>query len=266
MLCAGFARTGTFTVHKALDILGFGPCWHGMRVLGGPKNITEDMNDFWLDVYNKRRENEIEGINWDNLFEKYGYQSAADFPPCDFWKEMDSFYSNHKSKGNYDGFKVILTLREEKSWYKSVLNSIYPHVYESSWKTMFLYYFNKSFNKQYKVWVEMADYNWNGWKYFVSNKQGVIDSYNKRNNDIIEYFKQHQDKLLIYDVKDGWEKLCTFLNVEIPNEPFPHQNKRGEFDEKENKYKDDGLRKVKIVIGIVGCVSVGILLYMIRNR
>lgn len=50
--------------------------------------------------------------------------------------------------------------------------------------------------------------------------------YEKRNSDIIEFFSNTQN-LLIMDLEkgDSWEKLCTFLNHDIPNEPFPHLNK-----------------------------------------
>ena len=32
------------------------------------------------------------------------------------------------------------------------------------------------------------------------------------------------DRLLVFDVKEGWAPLCAFLGVEVPDEPFPHDN------------------------------------------
>jgi hypothetical protein len=33
------------------------------------------------------------------------------------------------------------------------------------------------------------------------------------------------ERLLVYEVKEGWEPLCEFLGVEAPkDEPFPHLN------------------------------------------
>jgi hypothetical protein len=63
------------------------------------------------------------------------------------------------------------------------------------------------------------------------------------NNDFsrenaIKVFDQHNDRvrqtvpperLLIFDVKQGWEPLCNFLEVPIPDLPFPHKNTRKEF-------------------------------------
>ena len=31
----------------------------------------------------------------------------------------------------------------------------------------------------------------------------------------------------MYSVKDGWEPLCRFLDVPVPDEEFPHKNKNG---------------------------------------
>lgn len=32
------------------------------------------------------------------------------------------------------------------------------------------------------------------------------------------------DRLLVFDVRDGWEPLCKFLDVPTPDTPFPHTN------------------------------------------
>ena len=36
-------------------------------------------------------------------------------------------------------------------------------------------------------------------------------------------------RLLVYNVADGWPKLCAFLSVPVPAEPFPHSNTTAEF-------------------------------------
>ena len=37
------------------------------------------------------------------------------------------------------------------------------------------------------------------------------------------------DQLLVYEVREGWEPLCDFLQVPVPDEPFPRTNRREEF-------------------------------------
>ena len=53
-----------------------------------------------------------------------------------------------------------------------------------------------------------------------------------------DYFRQHTEavkaaippeRLLIYEVGEGWEPLCKFLGVPVPAEPYPSENSREEF-------------------------------------
>jgi len=38
------------------------------------------------------------------------------------------------------------------------------------------------------------------------------------------------ERLLVYDVKEGWEPLCRFLHVAVPaDKPFPHLNETSAF-------------------------------------
>ena len=37
-----------------------------------------------------------------------------------------------------------------------------------------------------------------------------------------------KDKLLIYDLKKGWEPLCEFLKKKVPTKPFPRKNVGGQ--------------------------------------
>ena len=40
--------------------------------------------------------------------------------------------------------------------------------------------------------------------------------------------KVPKEQLLVWDLKDGWEPLCKFLNVPIPDEPIPRCNVAGD--------------------------------------
>ena len=32
------------------------------------------------------------------------------------------------------------------------------------------------------------------------------------------------DRLLVYEISQGWEPLCEFLEVPVPDAPMPHLN------------------------------------------
>ena len=34
---------------------------------------------------------------------------------------------------------------------------------------------------------------------------------------------KNEEKLLFFNVKDGWEPLCKFLDLPTPKEPFPYK-------------------------------------------
>jgi len=39
-----------------------------------------------------------------------------------------------------------------------------------------------------------------------------------------------KENLLVWDLKEGWEPLCKFLNKPIPDQPIPHDNKTGDVE------------------------------------
>ena len=52
--------------------------------------------------------------------------------------------------------------------------------------------------------------------------------------EAVDFFNEHTDevstyvdsiKLLVFDVRVGWEPLCRFLDVPVPDTPFPMQQR-----------------------------------------
>lgn len=60
-----------------------------------------------------------------------------------------------------------------------------------------------------------------------SGKEKTIQYYLKHNTDVRNYFKNQPNQFieLCWENGDGWEKLCKFLNVSQPEQPFPFANK-----------------------------------------
>jgi len=108
----------------------------------------------------------------------------------------------------YENAKFILTLRDVNNWVKS-----YKKWNESV---------SLSKNAYYKT-ISRICY---GVDDFLSNEELIKEVYEKTNNNIIDYFK-NKNNLLILDLEkgDGWNKLCPFLNKDILNTVFPHANK-----------------------------------------
>ena len=58
-----------------------------------------------------------------------------------------------------------------------------------------------------------------------TNKSSVKNNkyFSSHNANVIE--KVPKDRLLIWNLKDGWEPICKFLNVPVPDQPIPVLNK-----------------------------------------
>ena len=56
----------------------------------------------------------------------------------------------------------------------------------------------------------------------ADGEKAAVEFYNDWKKDVIDTVPE--EKLLIYQVKDGWDPLCRFLGVETPSVPFPRLN------------------------------------------
>ena len=64
-----------------------------------------------------------------------------------------------------------------------------------------------------------------------------------------------KDKLLVYNVKQGWEPLCKFLEVKTPSEPFPHINAGGKMVADLYRFHPTFIRarrEIMIALAIIG--------------
>ena len=105
---AGFGRTGTESMKRALEHLDFGPCHHMKEVIPRPQQVR-----LWRAIARG------ETPDWEAVFE--GFNSAIDWPSAFFWRELAEFYPHAK---------ILLTLRSADSWYasmeKTILQAIGP--------------------------------------------------------------------------------------------------------------------------------------------
>jgi len=103
----GFGRTGTDSMRKALNLLGFGPTHH-MHEMGKGSNRQN-----WLEL--------VKGAEpqWDNLFA--GYHACVDWPSAFYWPQLIDAYPDAK---------VLLTMRSAESWWASFEATILRNIVE----------------------------------------------------------------------------------------------------------------------------------------
>ncbi|KAF8564374.1 NAD dependent epimerase/dehydratase [Paragonimus westermani] len=123
--------------------------------------------------------------------------------------------------------EVVLTVRDKHSWLESVRATILPRYdfRRCDWANrMVIAYLNgRDFLKMhFTIWQRAL-----GQSVDTSNDEMVLTAYDRW----IDKAKRivPENRLLVFQVKDGWEPLCKFLNVPVPNQPFPKVNERAEF-------------------------------------
>ncbi|MFI7599750.1 sulfotransferase family protein [Actinoplanes sp. NPDC049681] len=192
----GFGRTGTLSLKEALERLGFGPCLHMVPLLDDPGRAA---------LFRRAAQGDPAGLR--KAFE--GYRSTVDWPGTYFWRELIA---------EHPGAKVVLTVRDPDAWYDSAYRTIYQAALraprgEGSPVSMI----------ETVIWA------------------GTFGGRFADREHAIRVFEQHNaavrrevpaDRLLDFRVADGWEPLCAFLGVPVPDEPFPRTNDTAAFQER----------------------------------
>jgi hypothetical protein len=63
----------------------------------------------------------------------------------------------------------------------------------------------------------------------MDDRSHVIDTFERHNASVVEAVPA--DQLLVFQPDQGWDRLCEFLRVEVPDEAFPRVNSTEEFEE-----------------------------------
>ena len=191
---AGFGRTGTLSLKFALEQLGFEKCYHMIEVRQHPDHV-----EMWRSL------SRGESIDWHGLYA--GYQASVDWPSCNFWREQMNVYPEAK---------VILTVRDSKSWYQSVMNTI--------WKASQQQAASNPGASSAMVFEVIWDGIFDG---RMEDESHVIAQYDKHNKAVVD--EVPKDQLLVFEAKQGWPALCEFLGCSIPSGDYPRVNSTKEF-------------------------------------
>jgi hypothetical protein len=193
---AGFGRSGTMSLRSALEILGYKPCYHMQAALTNYFHLR-----FWI------RAKLGKPVNYRRFFRKY--KATVDWPACEFYEEL---------MAEFPDAKVLLNVRDPEAWYDSMFNTIWAI------QKAFPFWFPKEYLKIHDD--IMWDTRFNG---EFTNREKTIEVYKRRIEDVKR--RVPPEKLLVFNVKDGWEPLCAFLGKPVPRDiPFPNLNDRRFFE------------------------------------
>ncbi|MGI3186254.1 sulfotransferase family protein [Nioella aestuarii] len=189
---AGFGRTGTESLKRALEMLGFGPCHHMHEVMARP-----ELNQKWRAI--------AAGADpdWDQVFQ--GFRATVDWPSTHYWDVLADHYPEAK---------IILSVRDSESWFNSMQNTILPVLRDSTDPESFGTAVIRA--QVFTGRLDDRDHIIGVYEDHIARVKATIPS----------------ERLLTYELGSGWGPLCAFLGCEAPSEPYPSGNRPDQFHEK----------------------------------
>jgi Sulfotransferase domain len=199
---AGFGRTGTLSLKAALEELGLGPCYHMREAIQHLEHAP-----MWEAAARG------EAVDWDRVLG--GYRATVDWPGAAFYEQLSQ---------NYPEARVILTVRDPDRWYDSASATIYD--VGKAGASPFLRMLalavpplNRFRRARHMIDTVVWQGTFNG---RFGDRHYAIRTFQDWNRRVGERIPA--DRLLVYEVTEGWAPLCRFLDAPVPDTPFPHLN------------------------------------------
>jgi len=200
---AGLGRTGTHSLKIALEQLLGEPCYHMAEVFQNPQHVPG-----WHGAAEGRMP------DWEEFLTGYG--ASVDWPASAFWKEQSEAFPDSL---------ILLSTRDAESWWNSASKTIFNPangegpMRDSAWFQMVIALFNNHF---------VPD---------IHDKDACIAAYNRHNEEVLR--SAPADRLLVWQVSDGWGPICERLGLPVPAEPFPVTNTTEEFLRRRQEEKEE---------------------------
>jgi hypothetical protein len=191
---SGLGRTGTLSLKLALEQLGFTRCYHMVEVFMNPPHAR-----LWIDAAEGRPD-------WNKLFE--GYAATVDYPGARFWRELAEFYPDAK---------VVHSVRDAEKWFESTQATIFAEQSPARREGM---------PPEMKLFFEKTVFGEFGDR--IHDRAYMLDLFKRHTDEVVGTISK--ERLLVFEVSQGWEPLCKFLGVPVPGTPFPRENSRETFN------------------------------------
>lgn len=208
LIGAGLPRTATLTQKVALEMLGLGPCYHMVNVLAD-LSLAEQ----WAAAL-------AGSPDWDKIFGNA--ESSVDWPGAYFWRELIDCYPDAK---------VLLSVRSGEAWANSMKTTIWG-LYCDDILMRNLSDARACIDQGWRDYIEMMK--------TMFRESGIIPDVHapfdaaalaaameRRNQEVRDTVPA--DRLLEWQPADGWEPLCDFLDVPVPQAPLPRVNDAATF-------------------------------------
>jgi hypothetical protein len=129
----------------------------------------------------------------------------VDHPGCAHWREL---------MDHYPDAKVLHTVRDPDKWFDSTQATIFS---PDSPAQAQLQGPMKTFFNQVLGWFG-GD---------IHDRAFMVDFFRRHTDAVVAGVPK--DRLLVFDVAEGWGPLCAFLGVPVPDTPYPRENSTAQF-------------------------------------
>lgn len=195
---AGFGRTGTLSLQAALERLGFAPCYHFTEVLEKRPGRNDGHRRAWVEFAKGRRP-----MDWRWLFRDY--RATVDSPMCLYYGELIEVFPDAK---------VVLTLRDPERWFES-----FDTLVQGIDRLRFGRFFAPKLRATTTIFDGLLRRKFFGGRL---DRASCIAAFERHRDEVVR--RVPADRLLVFEVKEGWMPLCAFLGLPVPSDPFPHLN------------------------------------------
>ena len=240
----GLGRTGTASLKVALERLGFGPCYHMSEVIGRRDRIGQ-----WQVIADGR------SPGWAVVFT--GYRSTVDWPAAAYWRELLQAYPSAK---------VILTVRDPQRWYDSASETIFRNELRAGTpmgqrvERMVLALMPDTAALVRMIRATMIGTVLEG---RIADRDAAVAAFQEHTIQVTQNVSA--DRLLVYEVSQGWQPLCDFLGVPVPDEPFPLVNDAEQFRRDRRRETARAVAPAAVVAG-AALLAAGALLAASRSN
>jgi hypothetical protein len=207
---AGLPRTATTTTLIAFEQLGFAPCYH--------------MRDVFADLEGQLPLWEAAAAgkpDWESIFK--GAQSSCDWPSARFYRELAEYYPEAK---------VVLSVRSAEGWVRSMRDTVWP-VYHGPSVMHHVCEARRAVDPLWNRYIEMM-------YPILFGEDGPLAHDHESDEGLGASMERWSaqvkadipaERLLLWEPADGWEPLCEFLEVDVPDGPVPRVNDTAAFAE-----------------------------------
>ena len=189
---AGFHRTGTLSLRAALERLGYGPCYHMVELRGHLEHTAS-----WLAAADGDA-GALQEVLQD-------YSAAVDWPACHFWRELADLHPDAK---------IILTVRDPDQWFDShcgLLRGVLRMRAASPGGP------SAAIGPIIKRLMIQDTFDGR-----IANRAHCTAVFQRHAEQVRASLPP--ERLLTFNVAEGWGPLCSFLDVPVPDVEFPHLN------------------------------------------